>query len=141
MKALLDTNIILDMMLNREPWVAEAEGIWKAVEAGQVQPHVCASSITDIFYITRKLAGAENARRIVRVCLDQLVILGVTHALLEAAYLRENSDFEDDLQIACAEDSQLDAIVTRDPKGFAESTVAVLSPMELLERLSKDEQA
>ena len=141
MKILLDTNVILDMMLKRAPWVVEAEGLWKAVEAGKVEPYVCASSITDIFYITRKLAGAEGARRIVRACLDQMVIVGVTRDLLESAYAREHPDFEDDLQVACAEDSQLDAIVTRDPKGFADSPVSVMTPEELLERLSKEENA
>ena len=59
MKVLLDTNVVLDLMLERDPWY-EAEAIAEADADGRLQSHVCASAITDIFYISRKLVGAER---------------------------------------------------------------------------------
>src|SRR4051812_11293228 len=85
LKVLLDTNVVLDLLLVREPWRTEAEAIARAGADGRIVAHVGASSITDIFYISRKLVGAEQARRIVRACLDTLQIVGVTRELLDAA--------------------------------------------------------
>lgn len=135
MRVLLDTNVILDLMLRRDPWRVEAEAIAQAGADGRLQAHVCASAITDIFYISRRLIGAERARDIVRLCLDRLQVVSVTHGLLDAAERRGGGDFEDDLQAECAAESHLDAIVTRDPKGFASSPVPALTPAELLARL------
>ena len=137
MRVLLDTNVILDLMLERDPWRAEAEAIAEAGADGRLQAHACASSITDIFYISRKLVGAEKARRIVRNCLDNLQVLSVTRDLLDSAERRGGSDYEDDLQIECASEDRLDAIVTRNPKDFAGSPILVLTPAELLARLPK----
>ena len=63
MKTLLDTNVLLDLLLEREPWRAEAVAIAEASADGRIEAYVCASSITDIFYISRKLVGVERARQ------------------------------------------------------------------------------
>src|SRR5437879_9182122 len=127
MKVLPDTKVVLDLVLERDPWRAEAEAIAQAGAEGHLQAHIGASSITDIFYITRKLVGADKARRIVRTCLDQLEVVSVTRDLLDAAERRGGSDYEDDLQTECAAAARLDAIVTRDPGGFAGSPVPALT--------------
>ena len=98
---------------------------------------MCASSITDIFYISRKLVGADKARRIVRKCLDLPQVVNVTPDLLDAAERRDGNDYEDDVQIECASDAHLDAIVTRNPVDFAGSPVPVLTPAELLALLQR----
>jgi predicted nucleic acid-binding protein len=118
MKVLLDTNVVLDLMLEREPWRQEAEAIAQADANQRLQSHVCASAITDIFYISRRLVGPERARGIVRKCLDRLEVVSVTRDSLDAAERRGGNDFEDDLQIQCAIDALLDAVVTRNPKDF-----------------------
>lgn len=118
MKVLLDTNVILDLLLERDPWRIEAEAIAQAGSAGRLQAHASASSITDIFYISRRLVGAEQARLAVRACLDSLHIISVTRELLDAADRRPGSDYEDNLQVECAIAAGLDAIITRDPKGI-----------------------
>ena len=97
----------------------------------------CASAITDIFYITRKLVGKDRARMIVRSCLDRLQVVNVTRDLLDVAERRGGNDFEDDLQIECAIDARIDVIVTRNTRDFAGSPVVVLTPADLLELLAK----
>jgi predicted nucleic acid-binding protein len=137
MKVLLDTNVVLDLLLERDPWRAEAEAIAQASADGRLQAYVSASSITDIFYISRRLVGADRARRVVRDCLDTLQIVGVTRELLEAADRRTGSDFEDNLQVECALAAGLEAIITRDSNGFESSPTTVLTPAELIARLPR----
>lgn len=136
MKILLDTNIVLDVLLERAEWLAEAEILWEASSDGRLSSYMTASSVTDIDYISRRLVGSERARQLIRRCLDDLRIIGVTADLIEAAYARGGTDFEDDLQIVCAGAVQLDKIVTRDAAGFANSPIPVLTPTELIALLS-----
>jgi predicted nucleic acid-binding protein len=137
MKVLLDTNVVLDLLLERDPWRIEAVAIAQAGADGRLQAYVTASSLTDIYYISRRLVGAEQARRVVRACLDSLQIVAVTRELLDAADRRSGSDYEDNLQIECAVAAGLDAIITRDPKGFEGSPVKALTPAELMARLPR----
>jgi predicted nucleic acid-binding protein len=137
MRVLLNTNVILDLMRERDPWRTEAAAIAEAGADGRLQSHVCASAITDIFYISRKLVGADQGRRIVRNCLDLLHVVSVTRDLLDAAERRGGSDYEDNLQIECACDARLDAVVTRNPRDFTGSPVPVLTSAELLALLPK----
>ncbi len=137
MKVLLDTNVVLDLLLVREPWRIEAEAIAQAGADGLILAHVGASSITDIFYISRKLVGPEQARRIVRACLDTLQIVGATRELLDAAERRSGDDFEDNLQVECAIATGLEAIITRDPSGFDASPIPAVTPSQLLARLGR----
>jgi predicted nucleic acid-binding protein len=54
-RVLVDTNVILDALLERQPWVAEAATIWQANLTGEVAAHMTATSLTDVFYIGRRL--------------------------------------------------------------------------------------
>jgi len=134
MRVLLDTNVLLDVLLNREPWVKESSAVWQAHDDGRVVGHVMACALADIFYIARRLKGLETAFEAVGVCLDAFVVCGVERQTLEQARALPGNDFEDNLQIACASSTGLDAIVTRD-KGFSSTTVSVLTPEEFLQRL------
>lgn len=61
MKVLIDTNIVLDLLLEREPFVEAAIARFELVEAGQVQGYIAATTITNVFYILRKAQGREAA--------------------------------------------------------------------------------
>lgn len=135
MRILLDTNVVLDVLLKREPWQAEASALWQAVDGGQVTAYVPASAITDIFYVARKLTDIVRARQSVQVCLDAFNVGTVDRAVLERAQALSGADFEDNVQIACAEANGLDAIVTRDPSDYEGSPIAVWSPAECLQNL------
>ena len=70
MHILFDINVVLDVLLNRKPWVTEAAAVWRAKDEGQIVGYILASAMTDIFYIARRLAGLEIARTTVRTCLE-----------------------------------------------------------------------
>lgn len=78
MRVLLDTNIVLDYLLEREPFVGDADALIQTIRTGQIQGYVTATTLTNIFYIARKAKGVEMARQNVS---DIRAILMNTHAL------------------------------------------------------------
>jgi predicted nucleic acid-binding protein len=135
MRVLLDTNVVLDVLLRREPWREAAEALWQANDDGRLVGYVTATTLADVFYVARRLTDLQRARQAVQVCLDAFEIASVDRSRLERAQQLSGSDFEDNVQIACAEADGLDAIVTRDTDSFAGSTVAVWSPAECRRQL------
>jgi predicted nucleic acid-binding protein len=137
MTVLLDLNVVLDTLLGREPWRAEADQIWEANRDGRIDGWLSAAAPPTLFYVVRKQADLARAHLAITNCLRSLEIAPINRTTLELATTFSGSDFEDNLQIACAVESRLDAIVTRNPGDFAGSPVMVLTPAELLARLPK----
>ncbi|NJK68638.1 MAG: PIN domain-containing protein [Oscillatoriales cyanobacterium RU_3_3] len=136
MRVLIDTNIVLDFLLQREPFFQDADLLFQSIDAGQVVGYVTATTLTDIFYISRKhTRSIEQARQAVSATLTAMVICPVNRAVLESAFNSGLADFEDAVQIFCAVAQGLDAILTRDARGFLNSPVPVLSIQELLVHL------
>ena len=135
MRVLLDTNVILDVLLNRAPWVTEAKAVWQAHEDGRITGYMTATTMTDIFYLARRLIDRATARTAVRTCLDTFEICEVNRSVLEQAQTLAGNDFEDNVQIACANIAGLDAIVTRNTADFRAATRPVFTPAELLTRI------
>ena len=136
--ALLDTNVVLDALLDRTPWNIQANAIWQAQLDKQFIAYITATTLTDIFYISRRYGGLENAWRLVHAVLDQLSVISVGPRELQLATRLVGNDFEDNLQIACAMLMQLDVIVTRNLSGFSVDNVQILTPQQMLLRLSAD---
>ncbi len=135
MKLLLDTNIVLDVLLKREPWVTIAKELWTAGDKGLINGFLTASALTDIYYVARKTTDISHAQQAVYICLQAFEICPVDRNSLELALSFPGSDFEDNLQIASAILSGLDGIVTRDPTGFKASPITILTPEEALQQL------
>jgi len=132
MRVLPDTNVVLDALLERDPWVMQAKAIWGAHLDDRIAAHITATSLTDIFYLSCRLVDRTRAWIAVRTCLDQLYILPVGLTVLQAAAQLRDGDFEDHLQIASAVAANLDAIVTSDETGFRQSPISVLTPAQLI---------
>lgn len=141
MRILLDTNVVLDVLLDREPWVTDAARIWSMCSIGRHNGFVCASSITDIFYIARRLSDPTRARAAVRLCLATFTICPVDGDTLAMADGMPGHDFEDNLQIACAIVSNVDGIITRDPEGFQQAPLRAITPSDFLRQFSANGHA
>lgn len=135
MRVLLDTNVLLDALLDREPWAADASLVWAACDEGRLGGTILASTLTDIFYIARKQVDVSTAQLAVGLCLQVFEVCPVDRTALEHAVTLPGDDFEDNVQIACAVIAGVDAIVTRDTAGFAHSPVIVLTPAALAAQL------
>ncbi len=136
LRVLVDTNDVLDQLLQREPWYTDAQVFWQARDARQIVAYLPASVLTDIFYISRRQVGIAQAHAAVLRCLAQFGIITVNRALLTAAAAMPGSDFEDNVQIACATRERLDLIVTRDPDGFRDAPIPAVEPAEAARRAS-----
>lgn len=133
MRALIDTNVVLDFLLQREPFCQDVELLFQTIATGQVIGYITATTVTDIFYIARRQTQSiERARQAVSEILTALAICPVDRVVLESALNSNLVDFEDAVQISSAVAQSLEAIVTHETLSIASSPVPVLSVQELL---------
>lgn len=135
MKLLFDTNIVLDVLLYRQPWVQDAQALWKANDQGIAVGYLTATTLTDIFYVARRIKNLGDAHKAIGVCLNAFEICPVTRQTLELAHSLKGNDFEDNLQIACTQLVGLDGIVTRNPSDFESSSIPVFTTAKALSQL------
>lgn len=137
MHVLFDTNVILDVLLQREPWVIKSSALWRANNEDRITGYIMACALTDIFYIARRTLNLERAHEAVHICLESFKVCLVDFSVLKQAETLPGNDFEDNLQIACASSMMLDAILTRDKTGFRTAPIAVMTPDELLKNIPR----
>jgi predicted nucleic acid-binding protein len=135
MRAQIDTNIILDALLARQPWAADALEILRAHQDGRVECSLTTHTIATMYYIGEKAVGAAQALADVKTCLSMFEVHDVTRQSLDEAVLLPGQDFEDNIQIAVAVKAGVDFIVTRDRSGFTASPIPSISPADLVARL------
>jgi predicted nucleic acid-binding protein len=127
-QVLVDTNVVLDVLLDRQPHVAGSAAVWAAVETGASKGFLAAHAITTIHYLVRKELGAAKATRTVSSILKVFGVAAVDRNVLDAAVHLSSPDFEDAVTAAAAQFAGCDYIVTRDPKGLRGSPVRPLTP-------------
>jgi len=134
-KVLVDTNVILDIGLKREPHFHESAGFFKAIDGENVRGYVTASTITDIYYISKKEKGHATAIAFIQNLIQLLDVVGVDKEIVMAALNAEGSDFEDAIQISSAEANDIGTIVTHNTKDFLFSSLKILTPGAFLKEL------
>ncbi|MBD2104323.1 type II toxin-antitoxin system VapC family toxin [Leptolyngbya sp. FACHB-261] len=139
MRILLDTNIVIDLALQRQPYVEESDQIFSLIEQGLIEGYVSASTLSDLYYIIRKQQGhgwtLKFLKRLTSIC----SIATVDQAIIAMALNIDFRDFEDAIQYSCAVLNQLDAIVTRNQQDFVSSTLRILTPATLIEELANEQ--
>lgn len=131
MRVLFDTNVLIDFLSERAPFVADATDLLARAYRGQIQGLACATSFTTVFYVLRKELGGEAARDGVSRLLSVLDVAPVSRAVLVAATTNAARDFEDAVVMESARVAGAEHIVTRNVRDFASSPVPVHSPAEL----------
>lgn len=132
MRVLFDTNIVLDVLLAREPHAAPATVLFDYVARKDLDGLLGATTLTTIFYLAAKASSPAQARRHVHTLLDLFEIAAVTRPVLAEALEGGFKDYEDAVLHAAARQAAAAAIVTRDPTGFAASKLRIYGPAELL---------
>lgn len=137
MKIMIDTNIILDVLLEREPFYEYSKAILELCEKRKIHGFISASSATDIFYLVRKaLSSTEAAYDALGEILNIVKILTVTNDDVNKAFLQKAKDFEDCLLATCAKSNNCDAIITRNKKDFMTFRITLFSPEEFIENIN-----
>ena len=133
MTVLIDTNIILDVLLNREQFLEKSSSVILLSEKGIINGYITASSITDIFYITNTTyKDKEKTMNLVKELLKTINIAAVSGDEIYRAIDLKWNDFEDAVQYAAGEHIQADYIITRDTNGYVGNTIPAILPAEFL---------
>jgi predicted nucleic acid-binding protein len=127
-RILLDTNIVLDVLLDRKPYVDASAAVWAAVETGAAEGMLAAPAFTTIHYLIRKEMGNAKSGRTVSAILRVFRVAAVDGEVIRQAIELPVSDFEDAVTAAAAGLAGCEYIVSRDPRGFRGSPIPSLTP-------------
>ena len=137
MRILLDTNILLDVFFQREPYAAASDSVWQACEQGRCAGYITPLTLVNIFYLARKQLRAQKARELVVDTLSVFQVASLGFSEMEHALGLPLDDYEDAVQLAGALASGLDVIVTRNGKDFRGASIPALAPDAFLKQLSQ----
>lgn len=133
MKLLIDTNIVLDVLLKREPFYHKSVEILELIQYDHVKEYVSAAAITDIYYLAYKYIKDKKAvRELLKKLIGIVSIVAVSEKEILRALEEEWNDFEDAVQYSIALSCEMDGIVTRNPKDYKKADIKVWSPEQIL---------
>ncbi len=137
MKALIDTNVIVDVLTRREPFFDDSSLVLDHAERGDYVAWVCATTVTTVFYLTRRHLGTAatvvKLKDLTAIC----AIAPVNGAVIDSAINSSFTDFEDAVLNHSAVIVGADCIVTRNGADFRESSLLVYSPAQFLAALNQ----
>lgn len=136
MRVLVDTDVILDFLLERPAFIEAAQAIWEANSRGYFEGNISAVTPVNVFYFARKFKGAETARQVVGELLTVWRVCAVDASVLKAAPALPLADYEDAVQHESATARKPDALVTRNLDDYRHATLEVLTPADFLARLA-----
>jgi predicted nucleic acid-binding protein len=131
-KLLLDTNVLLDVLLDREPWSAAASALLSEIESRAAEGFVAAHTLPTVYYVVARARDRKHAAAAVGDLLRILDVAPVTKLELQEALTYSVADFEDAVQAAAARTIGVDYLVTRNEKDFRDSPVPVADPATVL---------
>lgn len=131
MKVLLDLNVLLDVIQEREPHYAVSAELLSRVAWGELEGAVPGHALTTIYYVVSKYGGEEVAGRAVDWLLGELEIVAEERALFLRARSLAMKDFEDAVVASAAEHARCDYVVTRNVEDFGGSPIPAITPREL----------
>ena len=124
----VDTNILLDVLLEREGHYYDALKIWANAETGTVEACIAAISLNNVHYVMRKLKSETTAMIAVKILLRIFKVIPVDADILGLAVDFHDKDFEDDIQLQCALKAKCSQLFTRNPNHYDHSAIAVVPP-------------
>jgi predicted nucleic acid-binding protein len=131
-KIFLDTNVLIDVLVQRGEFFDDAADIWSLSEQGRMTGIIAAVSMTNIYYIVRKLSDHKTAMKAMVQLRDVFAIAASDGQILSQAIDAKIADFEDAVQYFTAVHAGVAAIVTRDPRHFPRGAIPVVTPREFL---------
>ena len=129
---LVDTNVVLDMLLDREDADA-ACAVFDGAERGDYYLHICALSFTTMFYSLRKILSREDRINALTQLKEAMEVAEVDGKVIDMALKSGWKDFEDAVQnFSAVVNPQISAIITRNTKDFKDSSLEVVDSVEFL---------
>jgi predicted nucleic acid-binding protein len=138
MNVFIDTNVLMDVLLERKPFVAESRKVWFLAERGKIQGLLSALTFANVYYIVRKVRGPQAAMTMLTMLRDTFTPVALDGQILIQAMDARFSDFEDAIQYFSALRADAVCLITRNPGHFPRSDLLVLSPADFLATHSFD---
>jgi len=135
MKVLIDTNVALDILLKRQDY-PNAFAVFKLAEEKIISGYISASSITDIFFLSKKDLGKKPAKEALKGLLSVFKPAAVIDSHIYHALDMEWDDFEDSVQYIVGESFSADYIITRNTQDFASGSILAVTPKEFLQAIT-----
>ena len=136
MRVLLDTNVVLDPLLDRAPHAVAAARIFSLIERNVLDGCLCATTVTTIHYLATKTVGQRASHEQIKMLLRLFSVAPVNRQVLELALADGGfTDFEDAVLHEAARHDLADALVTRNESDFLKAQLPVYSPAEFLEMI------
>ena len=131
-RVLFDTNVVLDDLLERQPFASDAARLIERVREGRLEGVLCATTLTTIYYIASRSRGEAYARRQVYDLVRLFEIAPVDMGILSDAFALDFADYEDAVLHEAARRAEAEAIVTRNERDFQNASLRIYTPDELL---------
>lgn len=135
-RILLDTNIILDIALERREFFEKSKELLLTINKLSIPSYVSATTVTGIYYILKKSKGHELTISFLKNLFDFIDIAGVGKEIIFSALNSEFADFEDAVQAECANKNDINIIVTRNIADFQTSKLEIYTPSEFISQYS-----
>lgn len=136
MKLMIDTNVLLDVLLDREPFSEDSQIVWKLCETYTAEGMISSLSFANMIYVLRKHVDPKRVMNLITELSLIFRFKPLDQGILYVAAACQWEDFEDAIQFATAAMHKADYIVTRDKDGFRGSEIPVITPHELVEKMS-----
>lgn len=136
-KILLDTNIILDIAFERREFFEKSKELLLIINKLSIPAYVSATTVTDIYYILKKSKGHQLTISFLKNLFDFIDIADVSKEIIFSALNSELTDFEDAVQTECAEQNEINVIITRNIVDFKKSKLKIFTPSEFISVIGK----
>jgi predicted nucleic acid-binding protein len=133
MRVFVDTDVILDLLLARQPFFSAATDLFVRIQAGEIEGCVSPLIFSNLFYILRKELSAPMAVSALRKLKLLVRVLTVDERTIDLALASPFTDFEDAIQYYTALEHDLDAIVTRNKEDYRTAKLPILTAKECVE--------
>jgi predicted nucleic acid-binding protein len=140
MRILFDTDVVLDLILAREPFAQDAVKLFDLAEKGVFEIYLSAITPLNIFYVARKATQVGDLRSAIKQLLERVGICSLDKTVLVAAFGLRFVDYEDAVQHSSATAAGIDAIVTRNDRDYKNSILPVYTHERFLEYLEIDQE-
>ena len=132
MKVLIDTNVVLDILLNRIDFYEDSVSVFVMAEKKLVTGYISASAITDIFFIAKKKLGKKHTKEAIKEILQVFKPATVSDTHIYQALDIDWDDFEDSIQYIVGKSFFADYIITRNSQDYSSSLIPALTPRQFI---------
>jgi predicted nucleic acid-binding protein len=133
----LDTNILMDILANRQPFYKTSSEIYKLGLRKKTAFFTSSNTILTLHYLLKKFVTEENIRKALDEITEDVKIIPVDYNIIKKSLKSNHKDFEDAIQIVAAQSIvDMNCIVTRDLKDYKNAEINVFTPDEFLNKLN-----